>query len=97
MRRIVFAPSFDQEVEDIGIYIEERFGEAARRLFVAELADLCTTIASVPGIGTTHHGYDTSSVGFVFRQNWVFFQYDEEHVHFLHIVDGRRHKPRIGF
>ena len=67
MRRIVFAPSFDREVEDIGIYIEERFGEGTRREFVAELADLYTTIASVPGIGTAHHGYDTSSVGFVFR------------------------------
>lgn len=95
MRRIVYARAFDQEVEDIGVYIQERFGEAARRGFVADLAETCTAIASFPGIGTAHHGHDTSSIGFVFRKNWIFFEYDDDQVHFLHIVDGRRHKPDV--
>jgi hypothetical protein len=30
MRQIVIAPSFDQEAEDIGVYIEGRFGESTR-------------------------------------------------------------------
>ena len=48
MRRIIFAPSFDQEAEDIGVYIEERFGEAARRDFVIELSAVCIRLATLP-------------------------------------------------
>jgi plasmid stabilization system protein ParE len=59
MRRILFAPSFDREVEEIGAYIEERFGEAARCEFVDDLMATCSLIASFPGIGIDNHGYTT--------------------------------------
>jgi len=93
MRRIVFAPSFDQETEDIGVYIEERFGDRARQEFVDELARTCARLASLPHIGTPNHGYETASVGFVFDQNWIFFDYDDQSVHFLHIVASKRDRP----
>jgi len=69
MRRIVFAPSFDREAEDIGVYIEGRFGKLAGREFVGELSTTCTLLASLPRIGTFKHGYDTPSAGFAFDQN----------------------------
>ncbi len=97
MRRIVFAPSFDREVEDIGVYIEETFGAASRGEFVTDLMAICTLIADQPGIGTPDHGYSTLLAGFVFRMNWVFFDYDAEEIRFLHIVDGRRNKANIRF
>jgi plasmid stabilization system protein ParE len=56
MRRIVFAPSFDQEAEDIAVYIEEAFGETRRRQFLAELMQVCGSLASFPGLGIGHHG-----------------------------------------
>ena len=90
MRRIVFAPSFEQEAEEIGVYIEERFGLPAKQEFVAELSKTCERIASLPHIGTPHHRYETASVGFVFDQNWIFFDYDDQNVHFLHIVGTKR-------
>lgn len=63
MRRIVLAPSFDREVEAIGVAIEQRFGEQARHNFVADLARICTLIAVLPRMGTTRHGYDTKLWG----------------------------------
>lgn len=50
MRRIVYAPSFDREVEDIAVYIEEQFGERVRREFIADLAKLCQNVASFPAL-----------------------------------------------
>ncbi len=92
MRRIVYAPSFDREVEDIAVYIEERFGERVRREFIADLAKLCQTVASFPGIGLAHHGYPIGCLAVVFQKNWAFFDYDEEQVEFLHIIAGKAGK-----
>jgi plasmid stabilization system protein ParE len=72
MRGVVIAPSFDREAEAIGLTIEERFGEKARRNFVADLARICTLLAHVPKIGKIRHGYNTKLVGLVFEQNWIF-------------------------
>jgi plasmid stabilization system protein ParE len=94
MRRIVFAPSFDQEAEDIGVYIEERFGERTRQEFVAELSKTCERISGLPRMGKRNHGYETASVRFVFDQNWIFFDYDDDAVHFLHIVATKRDRPQ---
>ena len=49
MRRIIFAPSFDQEAEDIGVYIEERFGKSARRDFVYALRATARDLPRCPG------------------------------------------------
>jgi len=97
MRRIVFAPSFDQDVEDIGAYIEERFGAAVREQFVSDLMMTCSHIASFPDMGLSGHGYETPLKGFVFGPNWIFFDHDDNEVRFLHIVDGRRHKGNVKF
>ena len=97
MRQIVFAPSFDQDAEDIGVYIQERFGESTRREFVAELAAVCTRLAALPRIGTFKHGHETPSAGFAFDQNWIFFDYDDDRVSFIHILHSRRHRPAIRF
>ena len=97
MRRIVYAPSFDREVEDIAVYIEEQFGERVRREFIADLAKLCQNVASFPGIGLAHHGYPIACLAVVFRKNWVFFDYDDEKVEFLQIADASRYKSNIDF
>jgi plasmid stabilization system protein ParE len=92
MRRAVFAPSFDREVEDIGVAMEERFGAAARRKFLVDLRETCALVVSFPGVGKRNHGYETTLLGFVFRLNWIFFEYDANEVRFLHIRDGRMDK-----
>jgi plasmid stabilization system protein ParE len=97
MRRVVYAPSFDQGAEDIGVYIEETFGEQARRNFLSDLTDTCLAIASEPKIGLHDHGYATSLLGVVFQVNWIFFEYDQQEVRFLHIIDARRDKPTVRF
>ena len=99
MRRVVIAPSFDREAEAIGLSIEEHFGAEARRNFVAGLARICTLIAHVPKIGKIRHGYNTNLSGFVFEQNWIFFDFDfaDGDVHFLHIVNAKRDKRKLSF
>jgi plasmid stabilization system protein ParE len=97
MRRIVIAASFDGETEAIGAQIEERFGEEARRDFVDDLSRICILIAALPGMGTMRHGYNTQLAAFVLGQNWIFFEFDEAEVHFLHIVNAKRDKRSIGF
>jgi plasmid stabilization system protein ParE len=92
MRRAIFAPSFDREVEDIGVAIEERFGKAVRREFLVGLRQACALVVSFPGIGKRDHGYETSILELTFRLNWIFFEYDAEQVRFLHIRDGRLNK-----
>ena len=97
MRRIVFAPSFDQEAEDIGAYIEITFGESARREFVSGLSATCALLASLPHLGTFKHGYETFSAGFPTEHNWIFFDYNDDEVNFVHIVPTSRDKPTISF
>ena len=97
MRQIVIAPSFDGEAEDIGVYIEGRFGESARRDFVDALGATCSRIATVPRIGTFEHGYDTLSAGFALEHNWIFFDYDDDEMNFIHILHSRRDKSAIRF
>jgi hypothetical protein len=97
MRRVVIAPSFDREAEAIGAGIEERFGEKTRLDFVADLALICALIARLPNMGKAAHGYDTKLVGFPFGQNWLFFDFDDKNVHFLHIVSAKRLKKTISF
>ena len=97
MRRTVIAPSFDREAEDIGVYIEGRFGESARRDFVDALRATCARLATLPRIGTFKHGYDTLSAGFALEHNWIFFDYDDERVNFVHIVSTSRDTPSVVF
>jgi plasmid stabilization system protein ParE len=59
MRRIVFAPSFSREADDIAVYIDEQFGEKASDEFIANLMAVCALIASFLGVGKTDHDYAT--------------------------------------
>jgi plasmid stabilization system protein ParE len=71
MRRVTFAPFFDEDVESIGVYIEETFGEQARRSFISKLRDVCLATAAEPCIELPNHGYHTSLLGAVFQANWI--------------------------
>lgn len=95
MRRIEIAPSFDREADDIGVHIQDQFGTAAREQFVADLAHMCTLLAFFPTIGKTRHGYDTKLHGFAFDHNWIYFDFDDDEVHFLHITNFRRDKGTV--
>lgn len=97
MRRIFVAPSFDREAEAIGAAIERRFGEEVRRALIADLARVCSLVAALPGVGTVRHGYDTKLAGFVVGQNWIFFDFDDHEVRFLHIVNAKRDRRMISF
>jgi len=97
MRHVEIAPSFDREAEAIGAYIESHFGASARETFVSELGQICTLIAFLPSLGKMRHGYDTKLVGYAFGQNWIFFDFDDDAVTFLHIVSTKRNKPGILF
>jgi plasmid stabilization system protein ParE len=97
MRRVAIAPSFDREAEDIGASIEARFGEDARRNFVAHLARICALIAFAPNIGKPRRGYNSKLAGFPFDQNWIFFDFDDDAVHFLHIVTAKRAYGKMRF
>jgi plasmid stabilization system protein ParE len=97
MRRIVFAPSFSREADDIAAYIDEQFGENASDEFIANLMAVCTMIASFPGIGKTDHSYMTELAGFPFKHNWIFYEADNYKLQFLHIVPNRRNRSSIQF
>jgi plasmid stabilization system protein ParE len=53
MRRIVFAPSFDAELLEISISIEQRFGARAADEFEARIRATAQTLAHTP-MGTRH-------------------------------------------
>lgn len=97
MRRIIFAPSFSREADDIAVYIDEQFGENASDEFISNLMTVCTLIASFPGIGKTDHNYTTDLTGFPFKHNWIFYEADHYKVRFLHIVPSRRNSSSIQF
>jgi plasmid stabilization system protein ParE len=97
MRRIVFAPSFSREADDIAVYIDEQFGENASNEFIANLMAVCTLIASFPGIGKTDHNYTTDLAGFPLKHNWIFYEADDHKVRFIHIVPSRRNRTSIRF
>ena len=94
MRRTVFAPSFDREVEGIAIYIDEKFGQAARRDFVEDIKAICAILASFPGLGRSNHPSATDLIGFAYNQNWIFFEADPDEVRFLHVVWGSETRQR---
>jgi plasmid stabilization system protein ParE len=92
MRRIVIAPSFGREADDIAAYIDEQVGENASDEFIANLMAVCTLIASFPGVGNA-----TDLAGFPLKHNWIFYEADHHKVRFIHIVPSRRHKSSIRF
>jgi plasmid stabilization system protein ParE len=95
MRRVVFAASFVDDADAIASYIESNFGMSRADAFIDDLDRFCALVADNPGLGRTSHGYETTLFGVVHDLNWIFFQYDDEEVRFIHIVDGRRDKPTI--
>jgi plasmid stabilization system protein ParE len=97
MRRIIFAPTFSREADDVAADIDEQFGENARNEFITNLKAVCTLIASFPGVGKTDHDYATDLVGFAFKHNWIFYEADQHTVQFIHIVPSRRHRTSIQF
>jgi len=48
-------------------------------------------------MGKLDYDYPTALSGFVFRMNWVFFEFDDNEVRFMHIVYGRREKHSFPF
>jgi len=97
MRRVVFAASFVDDADTIASYIESNFGISRADVFIEDLDRFCALIADNPGLGRTSHGYETTLFGVVYDLNWIFFQYDDDEVRFIHIVDGRRDKPTVRF
>jgi plasmid stabilization system protein ParE len=67
MRRAYFAPSFLRELEDILVYIEERFGESVRREVRDEFANICLLLCQFPKLGKANHNYPTPLAGFDFE------------------------------
>lgn len=97
MRRAIFAASFVDDADDIARYIEENFGRVRADRFIAELSRFCDLISDSPGVGRVNHGYSSTLHGVVFDLNWIFYEYDETEMRFVHIVDGRRDKGRVSF
>ena len=93
MRRIVIAPSFDEELLAISAYIEAKFGERAADEFEDRFRSISRTLAHAPLIGRTTHGYNTSLFGFIMSPCWVFYRFTDDDITFIHIRDGRMHKP----
>jgi plasmid stabilization system protein ParE len=92
MRRIVFAPSFDEELLAISVSIEAQFGPRAADEFEARARSAAQTLVHSPLIGTQHHGFPTTLYAFVLAPNWIFYRFTDNELHFLHIRDGRRDK-----
>lgn len=92
MRRIVFAPSFDEEFFAISLSIQTRFGARAADEFEARVQRIAQTLAHSPLVGTQQHGYPTTLYAHVLTPNWIFYRFTDTEVHFLHIRDGRRNK-----
>ena len=92
MRRIVFAPSFDEEFFAISLSIQTRFGSRAADEFEARVQRIAQTLADAPSIGTREHGYSTTLYAHVLTPNWIFYRFTDTEVQFLHIRDGRRAK-----
>ena len=97
MRRVVYADSFAEDADEIAIYIEARFGTDRADQFTDQLNHFCEVIAHQPGRGKTNHGFDTQLYGVVFGLNWIFFQFDDDQVRFVHVVGTRKHKPNVRF
>lgn len=97
MRRIVLAPSFDDEFFRISHYIDINFGPDAADSFEDRFRRMAITLAHSPRIGTAAHGYPTGLYGFVLGLSWVFYRFDEDEIVFLHIRDGRMDKDRQKF
>jgi plasmid stabilization system protein ParE len=97
MRRIIFAPSFSREADDIAAYIDERFGEKASDEFIANLMAVCTLIGNFPSLGKTDHEYATDLAGFPFKHNWIFYEADHRKVRFVHIVRADATGVPFGF
>lgn len=88
-------PAFLRQLEDLLAFIDEQFSETARWEVGHELANTCTPLGRFSALGKTEHNCPTSLAGFVFRVNWIFLEYDDEQVRFLHFVDGRPDKKSI--
>ena len=97
MRRIAYAASFVDDADAIAVYIETRFGRPRADEFIAELSHFCELLADNPGFGRPDHGYNTTLQGVVHGLNWIFFQYDDQEIRFIHIVDGRRGRQNVRF
>lgn len=97
MRRVIYADSFVDDADRIAEYIESRFGIVGADAFIGDLNHFCRIVAEQPGIGKQGHGYKTTLYGVVHDQNRIFFEYDDEEIRFVHIVEGVRHKPIIKF
>jgi plasmid stabilization system protein ParE len=92
MRRIVYAESFVNDADRIAEYIERRFGAARSDMFVLDLNRFCGLVAQYPGIGRQNHGYGTTLHGIVYERNWIFFEYDDSEIRFVHLIEGMRDK-----
>jgi len=97
MRRVVYAASFVVDADKIAAYIESSFGTSRADAFISDVDGFCALVASQPRIGRQDHGYETTLHGVVHGPNWLFFQYDDAEVRFVHIVDGRRQKKSVAF
>ena len=97
MHRIVYAASFVDDADRIATYIETRFGIARADAFIADLDHFCELLADQPRIGRKNHGYETTLNGVVHDMNWIFFDFDDSEIRFIHLIEGMRHKPNIAF
>jgi plasmid stabilization system protein ParE len=97
MRRIVYAESFVEDANRIVEYIETRFGTARADIFIADLNRFCGLVAQYPGIGRKNHGYGTTLHGVAHDRNWIFFEYDDSEIRFVHLIEGVRDKHIVQF
>ena len=97
MRRVIYADSFVDDADRIAADIESRFGALYADAFRDDLDWFCEVVASQPRIGKQDHGYGTTLYGIPRNVNWIFFQFDDAEVRFVHIVASQREKRGMHF
>ena len=97
MRRVDYAACFVTDADRITEYIETNFGVAHADAFIADSNHFCELVASQPRMSRKNHGYRTTLHGVAHDHNWLFLEFDDAEIRFVHMVEGVRHKPTIRF
>lgn len=95
MRKIVITPVATRQLDEVVLYLDNRWSVKIRKEFLEKLSVKLDTLKEFPEIGRLYDDSDNTRCMVLFKQITMYYQFSTDEIKILAFFDSRKRPDRI--